>query len=140
MNTLTKIVRRTPMPSDGELLRRGLARQIDRTTPGVGSADRRIVIGEVESPHVGGRVFVEHDQGADVVMIHGVSTLLADIDRDLRIGFVEASAHFSAAQTALEQTNARELVGVVVDSILRRHDDFVGAAVREKRERAHFSV
>jgi hypothetical protein len=73
-------------------------------------------------------------------MIHGVTLMLTDISRPLRISFVEASAHFAQAETALEQSSARELVGTVVDAILRRHDDFVGAAVREKRERQHFSV
>ena len=73
-------------------------------------------------------------------MIHGVTLMLTDISRPLRISFVEASAHFAQAQTAQEQSSARELVGTVVDAILRRHDDFIGAAVREKREKQHFSA
>jgi hypothetical protein len=140
MNYLRKPSPSPRVPTDEELLRRGLARQIDRTTPGVGSADRHIIIGEIESKHIGGRVFVTHDQGSDQVILHDVRVMLTDIARDLRVGFVEASAHFSAAQTALEQTHARELVGVVVDAILRRHDDFIGAAVRRKKEHQHFAT
>jgi hypothetical protein len=53
---------------------------------------------------------------------------------------VAASAHFAAAQTSLEQTDQRQLVGVVVDAILRRHDDFIGAKVKEHLHNQRYGV
>jgi hypothetical protein len=126
-----------PLPSDDELRKRGLAAQMNRIPGGIGDADRRIIVGEVQTEH--GAVFTEHDQAADVISLHGVNVLLADIDRDLRTAFCASSAHFAAAQTSIEQTDQRALVGVVVDSIIRRHD-FVGAQVKRRLHNVRFGV
>lgn len=85
------------------------------------------------------RVMVAHDQGADVVSVHGVNFELGDIDPDLRAAFRVASSAFGEAQDSAEQTDARALVGVVVDSILRRHD-FIGARVRERQHHQRYAA
>jgi hypothetical protein len=91
----------------------------------------RLEIGEVETGGRHGRVRVAHDQGADEVIIHGVTVSLADL-KDHGRAFRAASATFNDAHDAAEQSDAKALIGVVVEAILTRHD-WVGAKVRERK-------
>jgi hypothetical protein len=100
---------------------------------------RRIVIGEVDIEKVG-RIHVEHDQQADVILLQGIRFKLGDIDNDLRSAFCAGSAAFNAAQDSAEQTTARTLVGLVVRAILERHDKFIGAKVREQALNVRYGV
>jgi hypothetical protein len=129
----------TSLPSDSELLRKGLAAQMRRLPGGAGDPDHRIVIGEVDVPDVG-RVHVEHDQAADEVVFHGVRGRLADFDADLRNAFCAGTAAFVEAQNAAEQVTARTLVGLVVTAIIQRHDKFIGATVRQRALSARYDV
>jgi hypothetical protein len=91
----------------------------------------RRVIGEVSAGRHD-RVHIEHDQSADVAVVHGVTFGLGDIDSDLSSAFRAASAaYINAEQNTAEQTNAQSLVGLVVAAVLDRHD-WVGSQVRER--------
>jgi hypothetical protein len=128
---LKKVVT-APTAQDEELLRKAMEAQFARRDPHSTDIEpgRRIVFGTVEGPK-GAQVFVEHDQGADVVVIHGVATNLSDLTPSLRSSFLYASSAFSQAADEAEQVTARTLVGLVVNEIIDRHD-FVGAKVRER--------
>jgi hypothetical protein len=117
------------LPSSDILRKRGAVAVLRHGIPGVGDPDRRVVFGTVEAK--GGQVFVEHDQSADMIVIHGVGAKLADVAPSLRASFLYASAGFSQAENESEQVAARTLVGLVVNAIIDRHD-FVGAKVRER--------
>jgi hypothetical protein len=93
-------------------------------------AKRRVEIGEVETSF--GRVLVAHDRDSNMIVIHGVSVPLSDIETSLRSAFIASvSAFAEAAQVPEEQVTARTLIGLVTDAILQRHK-FLGAKVRER--------
>lgn len=112
---------------DDELLRK--AREAQAMHTGL-LPRQRIEYGDV--PVEGGRVMVQHDQAADVVILHGHPVRLGEIDVTLRDAFLAASASYvDHMQDQQEQVRARSLIGAVVESIMNRHD-FVGAEVRRR--------
>jgi hypothetical protein len=101
--------------------------------------DRRVEFGEVLDSE-GHRVMLAHDQDAGTASIHGVSFELDQIDRDLRASFNLASSAFvDAATDAEEQSNAKALLSVVVQAILRRHS-FIGDAVKRQQHHQRFAA
>jgi hypothetical protein len=132
------------MPSDSELLQRGLACQLERLPHSVGSAiaKRRIEFGEVETGATeidAGRVPVAHDVENDGLVVHGVAVSLHEIAPELRTAFVSASAAFSDAETIEEQTTAREAVARVVSAVLARHE-FLSAEVKRIKIRQRYDT
>ena len=108
-----------------------------RHLPGTGDPDpdRRVEIHDCETSL--GRVHVAVER--DAIAIHGVSTMLADIDRDLRGALVSTAAAFSAAVTDEEQTDQRTIIGIIIDGVLRRHQ-WLDAKVRESKQNEQFGV
>ena len=142
------------LASDGELLQRGLTMGLDRLyrateieghalgigrgylakrdphAVGINPAGRsRIEIGDVDAGEFG-RIMVEHDQSADLLLLHGLKVHLADISRDLRGAVVSTSAAFARAATDQEQSEQKSIIGFLVEAIARRHDA-IGAKLRE---------
>jgi hypothetical protein len=105
--------------------------------PGIGdpSPSRRIEIHDVETSV--GRLHVQVER--DTLTIHGVSTMLEDVDRDLRNALTATAAAFSAATTDIEQTDQRNIIGIIIDGVLRRHQ-FLNAKVREAVTRQRFDI
>jgi hypothetical protein len=127
---LEKLVRKSD-PKD-EALRKAAVLAALHHLPGTGnpSPQRRIEIGECETQLGRVRVSIERDS----VTIHGVSTLLSDLDRDLKNALVSTSAAFFSAVTDEEQTTQRALVSLAIDGVLRRHE-FLSAKVKEAKTR-----
>ncbi|WP_143199511.1 hypothetical protein [Bradyrhizobium sp. NAS80.1] len=108
-------------PSDSDLLRKGLAAQMQREPHSVGNPDPR------SRTEFGSVVTVEHgallisiDEGNDALSIHGVNTLLSDLPAGLRQAALATSAHFNAAFSAEEQLAQKEIISVIVAEVLRR--------------------
>jgi hypothetical protein len=129
-------VQKSKPPSDSELLRRGLARQLEREPHSTGSADTRIEFGEVDAGKHG-RIRMALNQGAGFVALHGVHADVAELDRDLRGALFATSGHFNMAETQEEQTSARAAVGAVVAAVLDRHP-WLEAKVREAKLRERY--
>jgi hypothetical protein len=103
-------------------------------------AGRRLEFGEVDTGD-GHRVMLSHDQGADMISIHGVSFDLDQIAPDLRAAFgLASSAFIDAANDSAAQSSAKALLSVVLSAILQRHDAFIGAPVRERLHRQRYAV
>jgi hypothetical protein len=123
---LKKVVKKSTAKDETLRTKATLAAQA-RHMPGVGSPDpnRRREIGEIETALGRVRVTVAHDS----LRVHGVNVLLADIDVGLRGALVTASAAFAAAESDIEQSEQRVVIGYLVDAILRR-DKTLEASVR----------
>jgi hypothetical protein len=131
---LRKVVKST---AKEEMLRKkgALAAQA-RRMPGIGSVDpdRRLEIGEVETTEAGRvRAAITNDS----LSVNSVNVLFSDIDKTLRTALVASSADFNAAETDVEQVEQRAIIGVVIDSILRR-DRVLAARVKESKLRERF--
>jgi hypothetical protein len=120
---------RSRMPSNAELLRKDLARQLEREPHTIGTADpdRRIELGEVETEL--GRIRIAHD--GDTIHIHGTAMLMSEIEDGLRQAIFATSAAFSGAQTAEEQRAQVAILGALMDRVLQR-DQFLAAKVKER--------
>jgi len=110
-----------------DLLRKAHAAQSSRLLGG--DPRTRIEIGDVDAGEFG-RIMVEHDQSADLLLLHGLKVHLADISRDLRGAVVSTSAAFARAATDQEQSEQKSIIGFLVEAIARRHDA-IGAKLRE---------
>jgi hypothetical protein len=121
---------------DEDLRKAGAVAQM-RRMPGQGSPDpdRRLEIGECETNLGRVRVAISRDS----IAIHGVNTLLSDIDADLRGAVVTSAASFAAAESDLEQTQQREIIGFVIDAVLRRHQ-WLTARVREAKQNERYGT
>jgi hypothetical protein len=130
---LQKVVRKSD-PRDESIRKRAVEAQ-QRRLPGTGNPDpdRRLEIGECETEL--GRVRVAISR--DTLAIHGVHTPISEIDADLRGAVTTSAASFAAAETALEQSEQRAVIGVLMDAILRRHQ-FLTASVREAKKRERY--
>jgi hypothetical protein len=131
-----------PPPSDAELLRKGLARQLEREPHSVGSADpdRRRELGEIET-EIGAekrRIRISHDPQSRSMSLHGINVELNNVDEDLRRSFESTAARCMEEQGSAEQETQRVLRGLVVSAIMRRHQ-FLTAAVTQRlhHERYH---
>jgi hypothetical protein len=130
--------------SDAELLRKGLARQLEREPHSVGSADpdRKRELGEVEAD-IGSerrKIRVMHDPENSAMSLHGVHTPMSSIDADLRDSFMATAAQLSEAQGTAEQETQRTLLGLVVSAVLRRHKFLSDAVVRQLRHERYHSI
>jgi hypothetical protein len=131
-----------PPPTDSELLRKGLSRQLERQPHSVGSADpdRRRELGEIET-EIGTerrRIRVAHDPEQGAMYLHGVATPLSGIDKPLADAFVASAGALNAAQGEIEQRTQAAIVGAVVSAVLRRHQFLADALVQQLRhERYH---
>jgi hypothetical protein len=130
---LQKVVQRSD-PLKEALSKKAVVAQ-QRRLPGTGNPDpdRRLEIGECETELGRVRVSISRDS----ISIHGVNTPLSEIDTDLRGAVATTAASFAAAETALEQTEQRAVIGVLMDAILRRHQ-FLTASVKEAKTRERY--
>ena len=128
---------KSPIGKMRAIRKRALLNQQRHHMPGVGNVDpdRRIEIHDTETSV--GRVHVQVER--DTLTIHGVSTMLADVDRDLRNAIVTTSAAFASAETDIEQTSQRGILGIIIDGVLRRHK-FLDAKVREAVTRQRYDI
>lgn len=87
------------MPSNADLLRRGLARQLEREPSSIGKADpgHRVDLGEVKTTRHG-VVSVAHDIDQGALVMHGIAVALDEIDADLRSLFLSSSATLNSVQ------------------------------------------
>jgi hypothetical protein len=133
MIPLQKVIKSTAV----DALRKAAVMAHARRMPGVGNPDpdRRIEIHDCETSV--GRLHVQVER--DTLTIHGVSTMLADIDRDLRDALVSTAAAFSAGTTDIEQTDQRNIIGIIVDGVLRRHK-YLDSKVKEAVSRQRYDV
>jgi hypothetical protein len=105
---------------------------------GAGSVDpdARREIGEVETERLGRlRIAISRDS----IAISGVNIFLEDVDKTLRESIIAASAAFASAENDVEQATQKNVIGVLVDSILRR-DKTLEASVRAAKLRERFDV
>jgi hypothetical protein len=132
---MQKVVRKSD-PRDESIRKRAVEAQ-QRRLPGTGNPDpdRRLEIGECETEFGRVRVAISRDSLA----IHGVHTPLSEIDADLRGAVTTSAASFAAAETAIEQTEQRAVIGFLMDAILRRHQ-FLTASVREAKKRERYDT
>jgi hypothetical protein len=124
-----------PISSDGELLRRGLAAQLEREPHSIGDPDpdRKRKLGEVEIDLGTGprRIRVAHDPQAGTMSLHGVHLRLADLDPGLARSFEATAAAVNEAQGTAEMEDQLILLGALLDRILRRHKFAADAVVRQ---------
>jgi hypothetical protein len=132
---LTRAPPSRPMPSDGELLRRGLASQMQREPHSIGDPDpdRKRELGEVEIDLGTGprRIRVAHDPQNGVLHLHGVAVLTAELDPAWVRSFESTAAAFNEAQGTAEQETQRILLGALIERVLRRHKFAHDALVRQ---------
>jgi hypothetical protein len=117
--------------SNGELLKRGLACQLERLPGGVGSA---LIKARVYAPISIGEfrnVRVIHDHDEQGLIIAGIATRMEDIPVELRGQFEGAAARLDQAQTLEENRQARLAIEHVVQAVLARNK-VLDAAVRER--------
>jgi hypothetical protein len=131
-----------PPPSDAELLRKGLARQLERLPGSVGDADpdRKRELGEIEVDLGTDKrcVRVAHDPEQRAMSLHGVHTPLSEIDKPLADAFVASAGALNAAQGEIEQATQAAILGAVVSAVMRRHKFLADAVVRQlQHERYH---
>ena len=133
---IKKVITR-PSPAEEALRKKAAVAELRHQQPGIGDVDpdRRIEVGECET-EVAGRVRVAISVTA--LSIHGVHTLLADIDKDLADVAVASAASFAAAETAIEQVDQRRSIGLLMDAVMRRHE-WLTAAVKEAKDRERFN-
>ena len=126
---LEKVIRKQPV--DDGLSKAAVAAQL-RQLHGTGDPDpdRRVEIGECETELGRVRVAISRES----ISIHGVNTNLSEIDADLRDALVHTAASFAAAQTDLEQTQQKSMIGFVMDAVMRRHQCLT-AKVKESKAR-----
>jgi hypothetical protein len=131
-----------PPPTDAELLRKGLSRQLQRLPGSVGDPDpdRRRELGEVEVD-LGAekrRVRLAHDPENRAMSVHGVHVMMTNVDKDLADSFESTASRFMEEQGTAEMETQRVLLGLVVSAIMRRHQFLADAVVRQLRhERFH---
>jgi len=127
-------------PSDGELLRRGLAAGMAREPHSIGNADthQRVEFGRVEHPELGHlQIAHENDGARDWLNIHGVNFEVAD--RDLRDAISTTAGAFNAAQTAESQRSQVAIVSTIVSEVLRR-STWLHAKIKEVKDRERFTA
>jgi hypothetical protein len=134
---LRKVVDKRAEQRDAELREKGEVLAHAHRMPGIGdpSPSRRIEIHDVETSV--GRVHVQVER--DSIAIHGVSTMLADVDRDLRNALTATAAAFSAATTDIEQTDQRNIIAIIIDGVLRRHP-WLDAKVKQAVTRQRYDI
>jgi hypothetical protein len=130
-------LRTNPPPSDSELLRKGLARQLARQPHSIGDPDpdRKRELGEIEvelGPSAERRrIRVAHDPQSGAMSLHGVNVMMSSVDNDLADPFVATAARLNEAQGMEEQETQRVLLGLVVSAVLRRHKFLADALTRQ---------
>jgi hypothetical protein len=130
--------------SDDELLRKGMARQLERQPHSIGSADpdRKRELGEIEVD-LGTerrRIRIAHDPEQNAMYLHGIATPLSGIDRDLGDAFVASAGALNAAQGEMEQATQAAILGAVVSAVLRRHQFLADAVVQQLRHERYHSL
>ncbi len=120
-----------------ELVRKAVIAQVRHQQPGVGNPDpdRRIEVGEVKTEVGRVRVAVSRDS----LMVHGANVMLQEIDADLRSAIISTAAGLDAAETDIEQTKQREIIGFLVSAVLRRHQQ-LAANVRSAQHKERYGV
>jgi hypothetical protein len=130
-------LRTNPPPSDSELLRKGLSRQLERLPHSIGDADpdRKRELGEIEIELAPSsekrRIRVAHDPENGAMHLHGVAVTMSQVDEDLRDSFEATAANLNLAQGMAEQETQRTLLGLVVGAVLRRHKFLADALTRQ---------
>jgi hypothetical protein len=130
--------------SDAELLRKGLARQLEREPHSIGSADpdRKRELGEIEV-EVGSerrRIRIAHDPEQGAMYLHGIATPMSSIHKPLADAFVASAGALNAAQGSAEQETQVAIVSAVVSAVLRRHQFLADALVRQLRHERYHSL
>jgi hypothetical protein len=130
--------------SDAELLRKGMARQIERQPHSVGSADpdRKRELGETEVD-LGTerrRIRIAHDPENGAMSLHGVNVMVSNVDKDLADSFESTASRFMQEQGNAEQETQRVLLGLVVSAIMRRHQFLTAAVTQRLRDERYHGV
>ena len=123
-------------PSDGELLRRGLAAGMQREARSIGDADadRKRELGEIEIDLGTGRprrIRVAHDPQNGALHLHGVAVLTAELDPALARSIRLTAGALKEAQGEEEQATQRELLIALIERVLRRDKFAADAIVRQ---------
>jgi len=67
-----------------------------------------------------GPLMIAHDRSTDMLHLHGVAHLKAEVDRDLQQAIVATSAAFSAAFLAEERNAQKAIIGTIIREVLHR--------------------
>ncbi len=126
-------------PSDGALLRKGLAAQLAREphSIGGGSAHERTEFGGV--PTSLGRIVIAYDRGDNSIVVHGVNVRTSELDQDLRQSLIATSAAFNAAFSAEEQTAQKIIIGLIVSEVMRR-SEWLGTEVKRRLQAQRYDI
>jgi hypothetical protein len=119
-------------PSDSELLKAGLAAQINRLPHGFGNA---LTKSKIKISHIalddGTIVNVEHDIADHGLVVAGVGVDLDELSIDERDAFIDAASALDSAANEAVVATARRVVRDVVREVMRRKPA-VGRMVRQR--------
>jgi hypothetical protein len=128
---------------DSDLRKAAVVAELRHAGHEVDDPERRTEFGEIEVDHgiadVASRLRVAHDRRHDALVIHGIHVDLDEIDPGQRASLRASSAAFDAAQTAEEQTSAREAIGRIVEQVLQLHQE-LQRRVKERLTQERFTA
>ena len=132
-----------PLKTDAQLRKSGIVAQT-RHAPGVPAfdPDRKRELGEVWINLAGDnhKIRVAHDPVEKEIILHGVHFQMSDFDKQMMRSFEATAAALNDAQGEEEQATQRELLGALIERVLRRNRFAADALVRQLRNERYTAV